>query len=49
MTHISLEEMLAFLEHELNRLPREGEMWRQRRELLSAIIARLKEFAIAAD
>jgi hypothetical protein len=43
MEHISLEQMLEFLEHELNRLPRDGEMWRQRRELLSAIIAKLRE------
>jgi hypothetical protein len=41
MEHISLEEMLAFLERELNRLPRDGEMWRQRRDLLSGIIAKL--------
>jgi hypothetical protein len=43
MTHISLEQMLAFLEHELNELPRDGEMWRHRRELLRAIIAKLRE------
>jgi hypothetical protein len=43
MTHITVEEMVAFVERELNRLPSDGEMWRRRRELLTALLAKLKE------